>query len=501
MGSVGRNSCAELQPEPIASKDWKMNKRAIVSSLILGAMSFLIMSGSVIAQTYDGQWTVTENVNGTACGEGNTVETYSASVVQSGTTMTVTAAGITRSGSINGTTLTFTATYDEDGGTVTSSGTIVFNGNTASGSSNWTYTDNSLSCKGSSTISATKVGGSPPATTTNSTLSGIIADANGNPIADATVTLSSVDGDFSATTGSDGAFNLSFDSNSVPANSAFTIYKSGYIPSAQALNTGSGSVLNFGSVNIEAISPEVVVLELTPDLHHLGDNFFSGSSNSSFQKSAEGTSFSRNFSLSSAQIGATSASITLLAKGLQDNNEVRVNGSLVGYLNSSPSNGSFGTVTFSNLSMGMFVAGSNTLTVSSQTNGSDYDDFEFTNILLRFAGIDSSNNQSPTPSVSSKASFANGVVSLPNVVINSLLKVDYYSLDLVLVDITRLLFSINNLTELSSATGSPLPYVDLSDNTLRVPEIYIENVRYSLTFTLFTEGGTSYFQLTDYAVQ
>lgn len=135
-----------------------MTRSKLISFSPFAFLVSLFLPTAVFAQAYDGEWAVTESVNATACGEGTSVETYTAVVSQSGTTMTVTASGITRSGAFSGTILTFTATYPEDGGSVSSSGTIVFNGNSASGSSTWTYTEGSLSCDGSSTLSASRVG-------------------------------------------------------------------------------------------------------------------------------------------------------------------------------------------------------------------------------------------------------------------------------------------------------------------------------------------------------
>jgi|GEM_PF-3043294 len=142
-----------------------MNRLKFIPLSLLALFFSLLLPRVAMAQAYDGEWSVTESVNGTACGEGNSVESYTAIVSQSGATMTVSASGITRSGAFNGTTLTFTATYPEDGGTVSSRGTIVFNGNSATGSSTWTYTEGSLSCDGSSTISASRVSTPTPTPT------------------------------------------------------------------------------------------------------------------------------------------------------------------------------------------------------------------------------------------------------------------------------------------------------------------------------------------------
>jgi hypothetical protein len=94
--------------------------------------------------------------------------------------------------------------------------------------------------------------------------------------------------------------------------------------------------------------------------------------------------FARTFSLTASHMSNAGAQVTLLAKGLQNSNTLMINGRLVGYLNSSPSDGSWGTVTFQ-VAMSSLVVGSNTLQITSVPDSSgDYDDFEFTNVVIRF---------------------------------------------------------------------------------------------------------------------
>ncbi|WP_294137893.1 toxin-antitoxin system YwqK family antitoxin [Pseudohongiella sp.] len=68
--------------------------------------------------------------------------------------MSVSASGIIRSGTISGNKLSYSVSYPEDGGTLTGSGTITFDGAAAYGSSNWSWTGGSLTCVGTSSISA-----------------------------------------------------------------------------------------------------------------------------------------------------------------------------------------------------------------------------------------------------------------------------------------------------------------------------------------------------------
>jgi hypothetical protein len=224
---------------------------------------------------------------------------------------------------------------------------------------------------------------SPP---TNYTFSGIVADRSAGRISNATVTLTGNSKTFTAVTDGTGNFSLTFDRTGIPSTVAFTVTKTGYIPLASPLTLNSSNASNVGTLTMDVQGIDVVAVEVVPDLHHLGDDFFGGSVNSQFQRSAEGISFSRTFTVTSTQKTGTSATITLLAKGLQENNPLRVNGTLVGYLNSSPDDGSFGPVTFNNVPISFFREGANTLTIAS-SEGLDYDDFEFTNVVIRFNNI------------------------------------------------------------------------------------------------------------------
>ena len=216
------------------------------------------------------------------------------------------------------------------------------------------------------------------------TLSGLVQDESGVAVSGATVTVSSVDCDYSVMTNSDGSFVLNFATDLVPEDVALTVYKDGYVPSVLPLDLGNRNALDVGNIILEDLGPELVVLELVPELHHLGDDDFSGSINSGFQRISEGTVFQKNFSLSTVQAEASSVTITLLAKGLQLSNRLEINGNLVGYLNNSPSDGSYGTVTYA-IPMGVLQSGVNTLVIESSQNASgNYDDFEFTNVVLRF---------------------------------------------------------------------------------------------------------------------
>ena len=100
-----------------------------------------------------GTWEVTET-NNDDCGDGNAPVTWAATVTQNGTSVTVSYGGVSRSGTMDGNTLSWSGSYPEEGGTTTvSSLTITFSGDSASGTATWSWTDGTDSCSGTTAIS------------------------------------------------------------------------------------------------------------------------------------------------------------------------------------------------------------------------------------------------------------------------------------------------------------------------------------------------------------
>lgn len=162
-------------------------------------------------------------------------------------------------------------------------------------------------------------------------------------------------------------------------------YKEGYHPSTQTLKIGLADSYNVDFV-INPIKANEVVLEIEPKVHHLGDDSYSGSANSQFQKKTEGTSFSKSFDISSAQYNNYGkATLKFEAKGIQSGGQLRVNSEHYN-LSSSPSDGSYTTYTIE-LEKIDYKQGNNSLQIISKSSGSDYDDFEFSNIVLEFESL------------------------------------------------------------------------------------------------------------------
>ena len=246
------------------------------------------------------------------------------------------------------------------------------------------------------------------------TFGGIVLNQLHQPVSGATVTLTASGATYSAVTDAAGHFSITFDPTDLPTSLAAIITIPGYAPLAVNLNLGGSSSIDLGTLTMEPLGPALVLFDLAPALHHLGDGYFSGAINSLFQTNVEGASYSKTFSLTADQMTATGATITLLAKGLQCDNPLSVNGHLVAYLNSSPADGSFGTVTI-NVPKGNFVLGSNTFTIASSSTGSagactgtDLDDFEFTNGILRLTGVTTATTSALTVT---KSGAGSGTVS------------------------------------------------------------------------------------------
>ena len=107
-----------------------------------------------------GTWNTVEQVDGTACGEGNFTENNTYNVAQNGCNLTVTdGSGNTFTGSINGNSGTWSGSFPEDGGTTTINSlslTVSADGNSFSGSSSWTWVGTNSSCSGTTNSTGTK---------------------------------------------------------------------------------------------------------------------------------------------------------------------------------------------------------------------------------------------------------------------------------------------------------------------------------------------------------
>ncbi|MCB9840156.1 MAG: PD40 domain-containing protein [Phycisphaeraceae bacterium] len=224
------------------------------------------------------------------------------------------------------------------------------------------------------------------------TLAGVVRDeATGEPIQHARVRLDVTDGPpATARTDARGRYELVVP-RGIPNNVAVSVAARGYTPAsinvpaddiARAERRGRPLERDF---ELSPLDWAVVAIEDDPEVHHLGNDEFTGQINSQFQRSSEGLVWTREFSLAGGQIGAAirAAELVLLAKGAQADNPIRINGRMVaGRIVDTPRDGSFGEMVFP-FPTDWLREGANTIEIRSVRGSNDLDDFEFVNVRVR----------------------------------------------------------------------------------------------------------------------
>ena len=221
------------------------------------------------------------------------------------------------------------------------------------------------------------------------TLCGTQSDAAGNPVSGAVVSLVVNSKVYKTGTNASGEYSLTIppsDAAYLPSSFTYTVSKTGYVPLTYT-RVRTDTVCQ-GSLPLMAADYSSISVEADPLPHHLGNNNFSGAINSKFQyPNAEGTSFTRQFDLTTQPLDYASATITFVHKGVESPsfpNQLVLNGQSWQIPSSDPS----GEYTEFSLTVptSIFTAnGPNTVTIMSGAVGLDYDDFEFQNIGIKFA--------------------------------------------------------------------------------------------------------------------
>ncbi len=224
----------------------------------------------------------------------------------------------------------------------------------------------------------------------NVTLYGSVIDNLQRPIPGATVSIVNNGFVYSQLTDGNGNYVLKTPVATLPPTFAYAISKSGatsYVPVAFGTAKGATTYIAAGTDAVLKEPGDIyTVVEVEPIVHHLGDDNYGGDINSQFQLGAQGTTFAKSFTVNPGSLAYGRATITLLVKGSQLANTIEVNGKSVGVLPVSPADGSFGAVIATVDTVSFFVAGTNTVVLRSARNAAntDYDDFEFVNIIVRF---------------------------------------------------------------------------------------------------------------------
>lgn len=222
-------------------------------------------------------------------------------------------------------------------------------------------------------------------------LTGTVVSEEGRPISNARIDLA-VDGVLITTASeSDGLYRLELTATQYSRlPPSFVIGASNaplYHPAASEVKRSDGDFVRKDFVLASvALNPNILSIELVPDVHHLGDSNFSGAQNSQFQyPNAEGAGFSKQFNVSAEQRRNAGAQLRLIAKGVQCPNSVRINGTEVARLEDSPSDGSYASYDFAFDPAILAEGDENTFTVAAAScDFGDLDDFEFANAQIFF---------------------------------------------------------------------------------------------------------------------
>jgi len=209
--------------------------------------------------------------------------------------------------------------------------------------------------------------------------------STGDPIAGAKVRLDLADDpDIEILTAPDGSYVLH--PTNVPPFFALSASAAEFLPTSH--NVAAAAVAG-KSLDVDfELTPEnagEIAIEAVPAVHHLGDDEFSGSINSQFQKRAEGATFLAEFTLTADQLSPSpgSAEVLMLVKGVQLEHRIRINGrTIVRRLSSAPRDGSFGPFA-ARFDPAWLQPGPNVIEILASSLGTDVDDFEFVNVKIR----------------------------------------------------------------------------------------------------------------------
>jgi hypothetical protein len=223
-----------------------------------------------------------------------------------------------------------------------------------------------------------------PVTESRPRITGRVVDAEtGEPIPHAVVRLDQEkQADVVVDATGDGDFVVEF--GAIPENAALAAAHPGYSPGA--VNIARAEIERGEHVRIELtpVDPDIIAFERTPEVHHLGNDEYSGRINSQFQREAEGTRIRMPFRIPPGRLaeGVGAAELRLMTKGSQLENQVLLNGRRIGVLAESPGDGSFGEQSVS-VPTGLLLPDENVLELRSvQRRNTDIDDFEFVNVRL-----------------------------------------------------------------------------------------------------------------------
>jgi hypothetical protein len=218
----------------------------------------------------------------------------------------------------------------------------------------------------------------------NQLVAGVVTGTDGQPLAGVNVGLSNAGQTTTKVTDQNGQFWIDTPAGTLPDSYVVDVYDGSHVPVAVPVTQTDDGVDTVGA-SLANLSDNAAPLEAAPVVHHLGDGVYTGVENSQLQfPDAEGVSRSYDFTLTAAQLAHASASLDLVAKGVNCADEVTINGQLVGTLGLTPADGSYGAVHVP-VPLAVLLVGANTATIAAVTCGSgDYDDFEYSTPVIDF---------------------------------------------------------------------------------------------------------------------
>jgi len=217
----------------------------------------------------------------------------------------------------------------------------------------------------------------------------------GKVIDEDNVTLSGINIDFeylvngenkniTTKTDNDGKYSLKIPEDFVPNKKAYYVLTA-YDENNEYLSESKNVTFNTkGKYQVNfVLSPKPSnIIVLDKEIHHLGDDRYSGTVNSQFQKKAEGISYEKVFTISRELYeNYDRLIVSMKVKGSQYLNKITLNDKEY-YITNSPSDGSYEDFSVS-FEKKYYNQGENLLKIIS-AHRNDYDDFEFSNIILEF---------------------------------------------------------------------------------------------------------------------
>lgn len=246
---------------------------------------------------------------------------------------------------------------------------------------------------------------SAPVAANRISIQGKVTDQAGDAVSGAEVGLVTRDGIINAISDNSGNFDLRAPVTASSSAAFPTVYinKVGYQPFAINYTSLSGGNIYQGSASLTILGSNQSAPNLGYLVHHVGNDEYNGAANSQFQRNTEGTTVQLKIEDFDAKLisGFKTARITLLLKGVEPVSngceddiilsQVSADGAfganITMKLRPSPIDGSYGADSYS-LSLAGFEVGKNTfVAIRSQpscTGTDNYDDFEFTKVLVTY---------------------------------------------------------------------------------------------------------------------